>query len=175
MEQLYQDSLAFQRLQKGINHLRLLVQSNAAVAQTMIGRHIASLLRSRQIEFVLNSRFCTHSLFGQLLAHAFEKRTGTGFPGLPVQSDHIAHHAPSVGYVGSTAKVLGSGIRRNSPTGPIPSTEASDSTPVKACIARVWPIPVRMRVANRFVWVVLPRMIPPLSQYKKRISRSSFS
>src|SRR5579875_3088288 len=53
----------------------------------------------------------------------------------------------------------------------MPSTAASDSTPVNACIARVWPMPSRIRAASLLACVALPRMIPPLSQYRNRTRR----
>ena len=52
-----------------------------------------------------------------------------------------------------TTKVLGSGTRRNSPTGPSPLTAARASTPAKACMASVWPItpPASLEKRAQFV------------------------
>src|SRR6202043_2738216 len=69
------------------------------------------------------------------------------------------------------AKVVGSGTNRISPTGPMPSTLARWSSMVKACIATVRPIPVSSRSFRFAIAALLPRMMPSLSQYRKRTRR----
>src|SRR2546422_5346303 len=41
-----------------------------------------------------------------------------------------------------------------------------------ACIATVRPMPARIRSASRSMWTALPRITPPLSQYRNRTSRT---
>jgi hypothetical protein len=54
----------------------------------------------------------------------------------------------------------------------MPSTEASWSSMVNACIARTRPMPSTSRLGRPSTWVVLPRVTPPLSVQRKRTSRT---
>src|SRR5215204_2355556 len=76
------------------------------------------------------------------------------------------------GAYGRIRSVEGSGTRRISPTGPIPSTGWSWSRELMACMATVRPIPVRIRSASRSTCAALARTMPPLSQYKNRTRRT---
>src|SRR5215469_13154889 len=59
---------------------------------------------------------------------------------------------------------------RTSPTGPMPATGWSSSSIDIAIIARVCPMPLSTRSASRAVAAALPRMTPPWSAYRKRVS-----
>jgi hypothetical protein len=69
--------------------------------------------------------------------------------------------APSA--YGGTTNDAGSGTSRTSPTGPVPSTGWSWSSMVMACIARVSPMPLRMRSGSRLREVAFPRTTPAWS------------
>ena len=79
------------------------------------------------------------------------------------------------GAYGITVNVAGSGTRRISPTGPIPSTAWSWSSEFIACIATVSPTPVAIRSARCSTGTTFPRTTPPLSQYSRRTSRTPAS
>ena len=66
----------------------------------------------------------------------------------------------------------GSGMSRISPTGPYVASGARVSRLVNDCIPLTRPMPLCIRRASWPTWVLLPRMTPPLSQYRKRTSWS---
>ena len=64
----------------------------------------------------------------------------------------------------------GSGLIRTSPTGPMPSTGCSVSSMVIAIIAVVWPMPLAIRSGRNRRAADLPRITPPWSAYRNRVS-----
>ena len=90
-----------------------------------------------------------------------------GCPSGRTRSEAIAA-AP--GAYGSGTNVRGSGLIRTSPTGPMPSTGWRWSSMFIAIIATVCPIPLAIRASRPDTCVALPRMIPPWSAYRNRIS-----
>src|SRR6188472_433654 len=77
---------------------------------------------------------------------------------------------PLRGAYGRSTKVSGSGTSRISPTGPYVASGARKSRLVNDCMPFTSPIPLCIRRASAPMWVLLPRMTPPLSQYRKRTS-----
>ena len=103
------------------------------------------------------------------------KSRGQAGYGAPSRLTWSTSIAADRGAYGSTVNVDGSGTRRISPTGPIPSTGWNWSSEFIACIAFVSPTPVAIRSARCSTGTTLPRTTPPLSQYRKRTSRTSAS
>src|SRR3954468_278218 len=77
---------------------------------------------------------------------------------------------PLRGAYGRTTNVSRSGTRRISPTGPYVASGARKSRLVNDCMPFTSPIPLVIRRASCPTWVLLPRITPPLSQYRKRTS-----
>src|SRR5690349_16034148 len=77
---------------------------------------------------------------------------------------------PLRGAYGRTTNVSGSGMSRISPTGPYVPSGARKSRLVNDCMPFTSPIPLVIRRPRAPTWVLLPRITPPLSQYRKRTS-----
>src|SRR5438132_977637 len=106
MEQLDSNILSFQRRKHSINDFCLFIQSDTAITKAAISRHKLAQRFTRQVKFMFYSCLSAHSLFSQASDHTLEKCTRTSLPGNSIKTNHIAHHAPSVWYVGQNHKGL---------------------------------------------------------------------
>ena len=77
---------------------------------------------------------------------------------------------PLRGAYGRIVNVAGSGTSRISPTGPYDASGARESRLVKDCMPFTSPIPLAIRRSSALMCVLLPRITPPLSQYRNRTS-----
>src|SRR6266446_2838484 len=77
---------------------------------------------------------------------------------------------PLRGAYGRTTNVAGSGTRRISSTGPYVASGARESRLVNDCMPFTSPIPDVIRRLSALMCVLLPRITPPLSQYRNRTS-----
>ena len=79
------------------------------------------------------------------------------------------------GAYGRTVNVSTSGTSRTSPTGPIPGTGCSWSSPFIACIATVRPMPLEMRPSRLPMALAFARTVPSFPHQRKRTRRRSAS
>src|SRR5216110_1916109 len=100
MEQFDRDTICLQSSQNSIHDLGLVIETDAAIAETVIGWNICITLFTGKIKFMLDRRLSPHTMLSKTSNHTFKEGARASFPWCTICPNHVAHHAASIWDIG---------------------------------------------------------------------------
>jgi hypothetical protein len=140
------------------------LHADRAEAQAPVDRHEPFVGPVGEVELVLERRVERQPLRGRRGDLSLEEVARVEGPRLVVQLDHVDHHLAAARGVRQHDERLGVRHEPDLADRPVRRVRASVSMLVNDCMPFTRPIPLAIRRARAFTWVLLPRMTPPLSQ-----------